>query len=74
MPINPYNDILFDHIDGFDFLLIFWVLILSYLPILQDRTTAGFPALRSSHNRPYLAALNRKTIQCLAAIIKMANS
>ena len=54
MPKNPYNNLLFDHIDGFKFFLIFWVQILSYLPLLQEGTTAGFPALGSSHDRPCL--------------------
>ena len=49
---NPYDNILFDHIDGFEFFLIFWVQILSYLSLLQEGTTAGFPAFGSSHNRP----------------------
>ena len=52
MPKNPYNKLLFDHIDGYDFFLVFWVQILSYLPLLQEGTTAEFPALGSSHNRP----------------------
>ena len=54
---NPYNNLLFGHIDGFEFFLIFWVLILSYLPLLQEGTTAEFPALGSSHNRPCLEGL-----------------
>ena len=45
MPKNPYNNLLFDHINGFEFFLVFWVQILSYLPILQEGTTAAFPAL-----------------------------
>ena len=49
---NPYNNLLFDHIDGFEFFLIFWVQILSYLLLLQEGTTVEFPALSSSHNRP----------------------
>ena len=49
---NPYNNLLFDHINGFEFFLIFWGEILSYLPLLQEGTAAEFPALRSSHNRP----------------------
>ena len=52
MPKNPYNNLLFDHIDRFEFFLIFWVQTLSYLPLLQEGTTAGFLALGSSHNRP----------------------
>ena len=32
MPKIPYNNPLFDHINGFESFLIFWVLILSYLP------------------------------------------
>ena len=52
MPKNPYNNLLFDHIDEFEFFLIFWVPNLSYLPLLQEGTTAEFPALGSSHNRP----------------------
>ena len=61
MPKNPYNNLSFDHIkeldldhiDGFEFFLIFWVQILSYLSLLQEGTTAGFPALGSSHSRPW---------------------
>ena len=49
---NPYNNLLFDHIDRFEFFLIFWGQILSYLPLLQEGTTAELPALGSSHNRP----------------------
>ena len=45
---RPYNNFLFDHIDGFK---LFWVQTLSYLPLLQEGTTAGSPALGSSHNR-----------------------
>ena len=41
MPKNPYNNLLFDHIDGIEFFLIFWVLVSSYLPLLQEGTTAG---------------------------------
>ena len=57
MPKNPYNNHLFDHIDGFKFSLIFWVPNLSYLPLLQEGTTAEFPALGSSHNRPWWCVL-----------------
>ena len=53
MPKNPYNNLSFDHIDGFKFFLILCVQIMSYLPLLQEGTTAGFPALSSSHNRPW---------------------
>ena len=52
MPKNPYINLLFDHIDGFEFFFIFLVQILSYLPLLQEGTAAEFPALGSSHNRP----------------------
>ena len=38
MPKNPYNNLLFDHIDGFK---LFCVQTLSYLPLLQEGTTAG---------------------------------
>ena len=54
MPKNPYNNILFEHIDGFEFFLIFWVQNLSYVLLLQKGTAAEFPALGSSHNRPCL--------------------
>ena len=54
MPKNPYYNLLFDDTDGLEFFLIFWVQILSYLPLLLEGTTAGFPALGSSHNRPWL--------------------
>ena len=30
MPKNPYNNLLFDHIDGIEFILVFWAQILSY--------------------------------------------
>ena len=52
MPKNPYNNLSFDNIDGFEFFLIFLSQILSYLPLLQEGTTAWFLALGSSHNRP----------------------
>ena len=42
MPKNPYNNPLFDHIDGFEYFIIFWVQILRYVPLLQEGTTAGF--------------------------------
>ena len=35
MPKNPYNNLLFDHINGFEFFLISLVLILSCLPYLK---------------------------------------
>ena len=60
MPKNPHNNLLFDHIDGFEFFLIFWVHILSYPPLLQEGTAAGFPALGISHNRPWLQQYRRK--------------
>ena len=34
MPNKPYNDLLFDQIDRFDFSEFLWVQILSYLPLL----------------------------------------
>ena len=52
MPKNPYNKLLFDNIDGFEFFLIFWFPMLSYLPLLQEGTAAEFQALGSSHKRP----------------------
>ena len=51
-PKNPYHNLLFDHIDGFELFLIFWVKILSYLPLLQEGTTAKSPAIGSSQNPP----------------------
>ena len=48
---NHYN-VLFAHIDGFQFLLIFWVPNLSYLPVFQEGTTFEFAALGSSHKCP----------------------
>ena len=42
MPKNPYDHLLFDHIDGFEF---FWVQNLSDSPRLQVGTTAEFSAL-----------------------------
>ena len=56
---NPYKNLLFDHINGIEFFLIFWVQILSFLPLLQEGTTAECPALGSSHNRPCLWYCNR---------------
>ena len=53
MPKNPFNNLLLDHINEFEFFLIFWVHILSYVPLLQEGTTAEFPALGSSHNRSH---------------------
>ena len=58
---NPYNILLFDHIDRFECFLIFWVQILIYFPLLQEETTAEFPALGSSHNRPCVTFLNPHT-------------
>ena len=58
---NPYNNLLFDHIDGFEFFLIFWVQILSYLPLRQEGTTAMFPVLGSSHNRLWLECCSLST-------------
>ena len=46
------NDLLFDHIDGFEFFSILLVSNLNHLPLLQEGTTAKFLALGSSHNRP----------------------
>ena len=45
MPKNPYNNFLFDHIDGFEFLLIFLALVLSYFPLFQE---TQLPAPRHS--------------------------
>ena len=61
MPKNPYNNLLFDHIDGLEYFLIFWVRILSYGPLLKEGTTADFPALGSSHNHPCAAPLCHDT-------------
>ena len=36
-----------------NFFLIFWVPTLSYLSLLHEGTSAEFPALGSSHNRPW---------------------
>ena len=52
MPKNRYNNFFIDNVDEFEFFLILWVQILIYLPLLQEGTTAGFPSLGSSHNRP----------------------
>ena len=35
--------------------LIFFVQIMCYLPLLQEGTTAWFPTLGTSHNRPWLS-------------------
>ena len=53
MPKNPYENLLFDNNDGFEFFSIFWVKIQSYIPLLQEGTIAEFPALGRSHNRPW---------------------
>ena len=53
MPRNPCNNLLFHHIDGLKFFLNFWVQILIYIPLLQEGTIAGFPALGSSHHCPW---------------------
>ena len=37
-PKNPYDNLLFDQIDGIELFLFFWVQILSYLPLLPERT------------------------------------
>ena len=47
-PKTPVTFLMFDHIDGFDF----WVYIASCLPLLQEGTTAKFPAIDRSHNGP----------------------
>ena len=53
MPQNPYNNLLLHRIDGLKFFLIFWVQISIYLPLLQEGTIAGVPALGSSHHCPW---------------------
>ena len=63
MPKNPYNNLLFDHIDGFEFFTIFWVQNLSYLPLLQEGTTW----LGSSHNRPWLHSILPKGLPQLTS-------
>ena len=52
---HPYNSLLFDYryIGGFDFFLILWVQILSYLPLLQEGTTAN-----SRHSAVVIIALD----------------
>ena len=52
-PKNPYNNLLFDQIDGFEFFLIFCIQILSYASLHQEGPTAEFPALGSSCNWPW---------------------
>ena len=47
MPNNRYNNLLLVHIDGVELILIFWFQILSYVPLLQQGTTAEFG---SSHH------------------------
>ena len=42
---NPYNDLLFDHIDGLEFFLNFRVQTLSCLPLLQEGTAARHSAV-----------------------------
>ena len=57
---------MFDHIDGFEFSLIFWIQILSYLPLLQEGTTAKLLALRKSQNRPcYKIQVTVQHVCCL---------
>ena len=52
MPKRPYNNLFFDHIDCFEFSSTLCVLILSYLPLLPEGTSAEVPALGSDHNCP----------------------
>ena len=47
----------FSRIHGFEFFLISWVPTSSYLPLLQEGTTAKFPALDSSHTRPWIIVI-----------------
>ena len=47
MPENPFHNLMFDHIDGFEFSSTFSVQCLSHLPLLQEGTTAEFMALGS---------------------------
>ena len=51
MPNNPYNNLLFEHIDGFEFFLNFLVQIISYLPLLQEGQLPG-----SQHSAPVIIA------------------
>ena len=50
LPKNPYSNLLFHHVDGFDFFLTFRVQLLSYVPQVLEGATAEFPTLGSSHN------------------------
>ena len=45
MPKNPYINCLFDHIDGFEFFLFFWVANFSCLPFFQEGASATFLAV-----------------------------
>ena len=47
---NPHSNILFDHVDGFEFIIVFWGQSLTYFPLLCEGATAEFLALGSSHN------------------------
>ena len=55
IPKSRYKNLLFEHVDGFEFFSIFWVQILSYL---QEGTTVRFPAIRRSHYRPWFCAVS----------------
>ena len=56
---NPYNNLLFDHINGIEFFLIFWVQTLSYLPLLLE-----------GHNRPWKNTYILEKIQQQSRLIK----
>ena len=58
MPKNPYNNLLFEHIDGFEFFSNLCDQILNYLPLLQEGTTVEFPALGNSHNHSCFGLLS----------------
>ena len=49
---NPFNNLLFDHIEGSEFFLIFLVSNFELSSPTSGGTTAEFLALYSSHNRP----------------------
>ena len=68
MPKNPYNNLLFNHIDEFEIFLIYRILILSYLTLLQEGTTAELMALGSNHNRPCSVPVNKRKIKQLGYV------
>ena len=68
--INPYNNLSFDHIDGFQLFLICCVLILSYSPLLEEGTAAEFLRSAIVLIAPEMCQLHC----CELAILEVANA